>query len=219
MWVLTFEAPDLELEEIQKRAAAGQADMQRALGHMHLAGVKGAKKSYSEAFKWFSAAAARNDSLAMDRLGLMYLMGLGMPQNFEEAFALFKRSADLQCSQGEFHLGVAYQYGLGVQADKHRARFWIERSADREDAIPEAYWGYELLIGRIVNEDRLRAYRYWSLSAAHGFEAIAPSRNRLARTLDPDDLRRVQDELTKAYTFEKQEAPITVTVLGPSENE
>ena len=214
IWAIQFEKPAEDVEVILQKAKNGDRDAQTTLGHMYFLGT-GAKKSYKNAHRWFSLAAGANDPLAIDRLGLMYLIGAGLPQNYDEAVDLFKRSAELNNTCGQFHYGIMLQYGLGILPDKERARYWLERAADGEYDIAEAYFGFQLIRGEIVPQDLVRAYRYWSLAVAHGFEEIAPERNLLTHFLTPDQLRRVQDSLTKSYAFEQNQPPLTVTVLGP----
>ena len=66
---------------------------------------------------------------AQSVLGLMYTLGLGVPQDKQEAVKWYKRSAEQGFAHGQFSLGVMYYFAEGVPKDDGLSYKWFNLSA------------------------------------------------------------------------------------------
>ena len=66
---------------------------------------------------------------AQSVLGLMYSLGLGVPQDSKEAVKWYKRSAEQGFAHGQFSLGVMYYFAEGVPKDDVLSYKWFNLSA------------------------------------------------------------------------------------------
>ena len=73
--------------------------------------------------------AEQGDAEAQSVLGLMYSLGLGVPQDSQEAVKWYKRSAEQGFAHGQFSLGVMYYFAEGVPKDHVLSYKWFNLSA------------------------------------------------------------------------------------------
>ena len=79
-------AEDNTFEGLKKKAQNGDIESQFKLGEMYFTGdsEKNVTQNYSEALRWFSAAAEKNYAPAQYYLGIMYYEDKGVLQDFEK---------------------------------------------------------------------------------------------------------------------------------------
>jgi len=120
-----------ELEELERRAEAGEAIAQYRLGGLYYAGEvverdeerasdlrRRAVEQADPAFVSFIMQAAEDEDLeATHTLAMMYYRGLGVPHDEKQAFALWKRAAENGLPQALYNLAAAYERGIGVEPD------------------------------------------------------------------------------------------------------
>ena len=80
-----------DLDELRKKAEAGDAEAQSNLGIAYYSG-NGVPQSFTDAFKWIGEAAKQGYAEAQLRLGYMYATGKGVQQNHATAYALYALS-------------------------------------------------------------------------------------------------------------------------------
>jgi len=114
--------------------------------------------------EWISdwrAAAERGDPVTQDMLGLMYLVGMAVPQDFRRAFEWIRKGAERGERGAQYHLGVLYSQGLGAPRDDARARKWLEEAAVQGE--PGAQYALAMLEagghGGELTEDAARRFR------------------------------------------------------------
>jgi hypothetical protein len=78
----------------------------------------------------FQLAAQGNPS-AQVRLGFMYAVGQGVPQNPGEAAYWYQRAAEQGDDRAQYLLGLSYDKGHGVPHDLVIAHKWLNLSASR----------------------------------------------------------------------------------------
>ncbi len=120
-----------ELEELERRAQAGEALAQYRLGGLYYAGevverdeerASDLRRSAVEQgdpalISYIKQAAEGEDLEAMHSLAMMYSRGLGVPPDAKQAFALWKRAAENGLPQSIYNLAGAYERGTGVKPD------------------------------------------------------------------------------------------------------
>jgi len=81
------------VEDLRKKAEAGDAKAQIELGMLYLDG-KGVRKDAVEGVTWLRMAADQGDARGQVELGLAYATGTGVSKDVEKAFDLYRKSAE-----------------------------------------------------------------------------------------------------------------------------
>jgi TPR repeat protein len=71
-------------------------------------------RDYSEAARWYRAAAEHNNAMAQSTLGDIYYYGRGVPQDFVAAVQWWKLAAEQGMAVAQLNLGVMYANGDGA---------------------------------------------------------------------------------------------------------
>lgn len=116
-------APSPEIQKIQAKAEAGDAEAQNKLGTQLQA-----QKRYTEAMPWFEKASAQGHALATYHLAYLYDTGSGISQDQKKAFKLYAKSADLGQAEAMWHMAQMYDSGKGVKRDAHKSCVWSFRT-------------------------------------------------------------------------------------------
>ena len=98
---------------------------------------------YPTAVKEFQLSAERGDVKARYNLGVMYQLGLGVPQDDQEAVRWYRLAAEQGDASAQFKLGVIYDKGKGVLKDYVLAHMWMNLAAAK--GVKEAVNGRDLL--------------------------------------------------------------------------
>ena len=67
--------------------------------------------------RWFRLAAEQGEAIAQHSLGLMYSIGLGVPQDAAEAVRWYRLAAEQGEAIAQLNLGLMYSNGWGVPRD------------------------------------------------------------------------------------------------------
>jgi hypothetical protein len=118
----------IDVQALESKASRGNAEAQFALGLVYFTGSS-VTKDYSEAARWFTAAAEKGHAKAQFNLGVMYSSGIGVVQNYVVAASWFLRSADAGYAKAMCNLGVMFNSGHGVLADRVEAYKWFALAA------------------------------------------------------------------------------------------
>jgi TPR repeat protein len=72
----------------------------------------------------------------MNRLGVLYQEGHGVPKNYELALQWYRKAADAGNATAIYNLGLMYELGQGVRKDSGAAVVWYRKAAEagNEDA-------------------------------------------------------------------------------------
>ena len=108
------------------------------------AGLEAADRGdYHTAVEEFQLSAERGDVKARYNLGVMYQLGLGVPQDDQEAVRWYRLAAEQGDGSAQFKLGVMYDKGKGVLKDYVLAHMWMNLAAAK--GVKEAVKGRDLL--------------------------------------------------------------------------
>ena len=119
---------------------------------------------------------ARNgDPKAMNKLAVMYDLGLGVAPDTARAVELYRAAADRGSAVAQNNLGVAYALGRGVGRDRAQAIQWLGAAAKKGLVLAENTLGVLYLM---AGDERSAAVRLSRAVARHGFDA---ARLNLAR--------------------------------------
>ncbi len=127
----------------------------------------GAAQDYLQAADWYRKAAAQDHLLAQFNLGVMYANGQGVAKDVAESLVWFGRAANLGDAGGQYKMGRSCQ----------RASV---------DGLPAT-----------ATEARIESYKWFQLSAAHGYQksegAYATLTFKMTRADVAEAIRRVAD--------------------------
>ena len=107
----------------RKAAEAGLAEAQNNVGSALLA-----TRNYKEAYIWYEKASAQRHLIALNNLGYLHDMGLGVPQNRQRAFELYSQSAELGWAEAMWNLANMHGAGQVGPVDFYLACLWTRRA-------------------------------------------------------------------------------------------
>jgi hypothetical protein len=84
---------------------------------------------YATALRLWRPLAEQGDADAQARLGLLYDLGKGVPQDDAEAVKWYRKAADQGLAPAQFNLGLMYDNGQGVPQDYVQAHMWYNLAA------------------------------------------------------------------------------------------
>ena len=114
--------PNPEFErELLRAGQLGSVNAQRELGVMYATGEWSGPKVLSEAVRWYRLAAEKGNAESECDLGIMMLLGEGVPKNIEEGLGWIERAG---------HQGESLVSGCCVGSDgqliwNHVGRWWL----------------------------------------------------------------------------------------------
>jgi|GEM_PF-5056022 len=124
---------------IRKSAEQGYAPSQYFLAEEFRSGAKNSQK----ALEWYLKAAEQEYDFAQNNLGLIYLHGLGIPQDYKEAFKWISKAANHGRGTSQSILASMYLNGQGTPQDISQAIKWYLSAAQQGDT--EAIFVAEIL--------------------------------------------------------------------------
>lgn len=137
-----------DFEDIKARAEAGDAGAQTNLGFMHLEA-----KNEDEAANWFRLAAEQGDLVAQDKIGGMYLYGIGVQINHQEALKWYRLAAEQGHAWSQRSIATMYEHGRGVPQNFFRAYIWYSLADATQPRGSES----PLVSGAAIARDRMAA--------------------------------------------------------------
>jgi TPR repeat protein len=131
--------------------------------------------------------AEKGDARAELLLANIYEYGSGTSKDANKAVALYTKAAEQKLVPAEARLGDIYLHGTMVLQDLSKARDWSERAAKAGniDAQMELADIYERGLG--ISEDSIDAYAWNAIAAARGNALAASRRDRILRTMSPEN--------------------------------
>ena len=96
-------------------------------------------KDESDIGTYFRKSANAGGDTGQCYLGLVYLIGYGVPQDQEEAVKWLRKSAEQGLGVAQWHLGWCYRNGEGVSQDEEEAVKWLRKAKRQGIASPVTY--------------------------------------------------------------------------------
>ena len=149
-------------------------------------------------------AADQGLPLAQLFLGVMYVNGLGVPQDDAEAARWFRLAADQGHAGAQFNLGFSYDRGEGVPRDDVEAVRWYRLAADQGDAHAQTNLGAMYGTGRGVPQDYVEGHMWSNLAAA---QLTGEDRDRAVRIRDIVAARMTADQIAEAQRRAREWTP------------
>jgi TPR repeat protein len=147
-----------------------------------------------QAFPLFKELAGKGDASAAYYLGEMYQFGDGAPADGKKAVKWLKLAAEDGNTQAARQLGLLYLDGVMAVQDFAQARKWLEVAARGGDRTALRNLGDMDANGFGAPADPVSAYAYYSVAALQGNDYAAVMRDRLAKSLNPEQQQAGQNE-------------------------
>jgi tetratricopeptide (TPR) repeat protein len=125
--------------------------------------------NYEEAFRIFTIYAEQGDAAAQYKLGVMYEIGEGVPENDAEAVQWYRKAAEQGSVEAKARLGAFYLLGRAVEHDPNKALRWIGEAAEQGHAGAQSLLGFLYQEGVIVPLDVAEAVAWYRKAAEQGY--------------------------------------------------
>lgn len=123
-----------------------------------------------QAAQLLTPLANAGNSTAQFRLGMLYYMGQGVPEDENQAVFYWKKAANQGSVDAMFHLGSAYLFGTQaartVPDPDREAAIWYFQAASAGHAEAQYHLGLLFLAGKGVVDSRKEAARWMRKAAA-----------------------------------------------------
>jgi TPR repeat protein len=150
-----------------------------------------AAKQDAKSIAEIRAQAERGDALALDKLGLYYLNGDGVPKDVTEGLRLIRLAAEQGNTVAQKNMGAFYHQGsYGLSKDGAESVRWYGMAADQGSAPAHYILGKRYATGDGVPKDEIEALARFKL--ATGVEGAGAERRRLERQVGPEGTRAAQ---------------------------
>jgi hypothetical protein len=144
-------------------------------------------------------AAEQGDADAQFRLGYMYEVGDGVPEDDTEATKWWFKAAEQGHVEAQSKLGFMYDLGRGVPEDHTEAVKWYRKAAEQGDADAQEFLGLMYGLGKGIPENDVEAYVWLSISAAGENKEAKKSLAQAKARLTPVGLIAAQKRATKLF--------------------
>ena len=166
----------ISIEDLQAKAAAGDADSQALLAGRHENGT-GIPQDFAKSFYWNSRAAAQTNLTGELGIQNAFLMGHGVARNDALADALAIKLAN------EGHIRSYRSAGLALQNRGMRSTEW---------QITEPTFAYESRNRPRLQTNFIQAYKWFSLACAAGDAEAFASRDEVLNMMTPESIKYSQ---------------------------
>jgi len=113
--------------------------------------------------------AADVDPEAMNRIGIRYATGSGVPQDFVAALGWYQRAAERGSVSAMNNIATLHFHGLGVPQSYEEAVKWLRLAVEKGDAAAQNRLGAMYEEGLGVQQSAHDAFELFSLAAAQGY--------------------------------------------------
>lgn len=130
----------------------------------------GVEENNTEAFKYYTLAAEKDNTASKYRLGLCYKYGTGTTENMTEAYNWFSKAAENEHFNAQYETAMMLLDGKGVAQDEQKAVEMLKKIAEDDHDDAQFELGNCYLTGRGVSEDEAQAMFWYQKAADNGNE-------------------------------------------------
>jgi TPR repeat protein len=155
----------IAVDRLTNKADSGSVPSMVLLGEFHRDSVR---PDFDKALHWFREAHARGSTIAMDRIGGMYLEGHGVKKDYTVALDWYTKAVEAGDSTAMASVGWMHFHGLGVKKDFSEALHWYQLAAEKGGHEGMNNMGHMYLKGIGVKQDTQQALRWFKKSSDAG---------------------------------------------------
>ena len=145
------------------------------------------------------ALADQGDVDAQYNLGVIYSIGLGVPENDAEAVKWNRKAAEQGYAKAQYNLGVMYANGDGVPENDAEAVKWYRKAAEQGKADAQYNLGNMYYNGEGIPENHVGAYVWWSMAKTQGDEDAKGNLEILKPQMTKQQIAEAQALAAKCY--------------------
>ena len=146
-------------------------------------------------------AAAQNNAVAENNLGVMYTYGHGLKPDMRRAVGWYRKAAERGHPDAQANLGNMYEAGQGVPPDMVEAANWYRASAEQGNPKGEVKMARMYDTGTGVEADGGRAYFWYVLAAGYSkgeiLQVATEGLTRFRKQFDAATLKRLDAEISR----------------------
>ena len=183
----------------QRRSGMKHRALNAAILVLVFAGVAAAQSTELEqAIEQLRLAAEQGDADDQFNFGVMYDLGMGVPQDYQEAVKWYRLAAEQGNALAQSSLGVMYYNAKGLPQDYQEAVKWYRLAAEQGDVQAQFNLGVMYNDGEGVPQDYVQAHKWVNLAASGmnpGIEDVSvyrSARDRLAKKMTTSQVAEAQ---------------------------
>jgi hypothetical protein len=127
------------------------------------------RNDFVTALSLWRPLAEQGDAMAQGKLGLMYDLGRGVPQNYAEAVKWYRKAAEQGHAVPQTLLGYMYREGRGVPQDYAEAIKWYRKAAEQGNDFAQRFLGVMYEQGEGVPQNYAEAVMWYRRAAGQGY--------------------------------------------------
>ncbi|MFN4141825.1 MAG: hypothetical protein ACK4HL_08265, partial [Aestuariivirga sp.] len=207
--------PDVGTQALREAAARGDAKAQFIIASRYLDG-QGVAQDLTKAAYWYQQSASRGLAPAQYRLGTLFDRGKGVPQDAAAAQLWYERAA-AGGNVKSMHNAAVIAAGTLLGTPNYDKAFRLFKEA-AEYGLHDSQFNLAVLYERGLGTgiDAAEAWLWYSLAAQQGDGDAAKRADTLARTLPPDELKRLKAKVAAWGPKNNAKATNVVAVPNPS---
>ena len=167
-WGETVEPTPKFSQELQEKAANGDADAQFQLGDCYFFGL-GVPKDMREGVSWYRKAAEAGQIKAQFNLGGCFHEGMGVEPDLMAAIQWWRKSAGQDYAPAEISIGDCYIFGKGLTQDEAEGVRWFRKAAAQNYPAAQHRLGNCYYHGQGVRKDLVQSIQWYRKAAAQGY--------------------------------------------------
>jgi TPR repeat protein len=189
----------------RKSADLGHSGGFYKVGSYYMKGLGGIEKNFQEGVRYYHLAVEKDNSDAMNSLGIAYLDGLGVDKDPQKAITYYKMGTEKGNGYAAFNLATCYRYGKGVPVDmKEAVRFYrISAEKGNVDAMNSIGICYANGLGMNIRKNIEEAIVWYDKAIEKGSGDAAFNRAEVYRKgygIRPDEKRNISEAI-RLYRF------------------
>lgn len=155
------------IQALLQLAEKNDADAQYELAEAYRTATNVAE-NFTEAARWYRAAAELGLVDAQNNLGAMCLAGMGVKKDPTEAVYWYLKAAEQLQIHAQFNLAMLYLQGNGVAQSDEQAAHWLTAAAEQGDLEAMCQLGLLYQQGRGVTQNFVTAAELHTIAAIEG---------------------------------------------------
>jgi TPR repeat protein len=137
--------------------------------------------------------------MAANRLGRIYLEGLGVAPDHAKSIEWYRRAAEQGYVPAQLNLGALYAEGRAIEKDDARAMEWFRKAAEQGNGLGQLNLGIGYFKGQGVNRDWIAAHMWFALSDAGGADQWRKTVEAKLSRVELEKSRKLAEEWREAH--------------------
>jgi TPR repeat protein len=126
------------------------------------------KGDYASALQLLITLVDQDNTQAERLLGIMYIKGLGVPQDYKMGMRWMRVAANKGLAEAENDVALLYQRGWGVDRNDAEAIKWYRRAADHGMVTSQVNLADAYVVGSVVQQNLDEALKWYRIAADQG---------------------------------------------------